>query len=1150
MKKITLISWLAFSTIAISAQTTVPGTFSSSWIGNTFHSAGKDQWPTPTDVNDDWVQNYIDCMTVTDDGTCYTTSNWDEGGRKQGIYKNGDVLGNGGSVGNCGSAGGYSISGTNIIGNGKTITNAGKPKALAMGKGPLAGKLLVADIGSRMQILVYDVSGTGTPVIVETIGATGGIVSDFTINYDLPTAINSAIAYPAGTYAPGVYHPLKLWGMTGVGCDAQGRVFVSTSEMGSGIRCFKKVDSNWILDWKVESYFFCDNVFYDEASDAIDIYGIQEHIKMNFSATTAGQEWSIYGYSLDRNGYPEDPRGVESIHDGGEHALKGAIMREINGTRYIWTSGMTCQPPNIFKYKAGTEIAVPCGMFMQRNHRIYDLPITYWWPPQRPSTDKGNTIYWEDFNNNGKYEANEYTDQTHDFGGGDFMVDKNGNIWQGQNPITVWNATIKPNGNISYSSKNTTTYTITGIPGIGKIVYQEDKDRLVLETAACRDIDGGKVYVVNNWSQGNRAATFVSNLKIPNIRPNDSDISSWTAAGDYGFEVGWSTRAKVWVTDLRTGELIGTMEPSLASGGVKHTGWVDIAGGIQAFKRSNGEFLIFVEENGIGAVTLYRWRPVACTVSVSNISVTPYTAAIEGIGTVQLTSDVTPTDACNKIVIWTSSNTAYATVSPKGLVTSLAPGTTTITATTEDGFKTSTCEVTVSKVDVGGVGINPLSGIIGVGETLQLNAVVSPSNASNPKVTWSTSDASKATVSESGEVKGVALGDVVITATTADGSFTSTCAIKVDVVHVSGVSFTESSIYIAVAESRQLNAVVSPANASDKSLTWSSGDDLIAFVSNTGMVKGVAAGTVKITATTVDGNIKADATVNVMAHEDAFDYFDYTAGDIAGKGTNTDGWGGPWVKSSGTIEVVDGNLGNDNVGKMLKTISITGGPNYTRMMASKWADNGKDIWVSFFMKREASTPLNWGGLSLFNTGSEDLFIGCPNGAGFVGFDSQPSTVPNTQLNYVLVKCKMNGTAATDSAYMWVNYFGESEPSPPTAQLKRKWGTTGFDKIRIANSPDYSISYDRLRIANTFAAGNLITGISYIRSGQITAYPNPVTNHLQLSVTADKIVVYSIDGKPVMETKGNNVNMENLEPGMYFLKVSLKGDIETIKVVKK
>ena len=597
----------------VGAQTTVPGRFSSSWIGNTFHGAGKDEWPEAGryDLGDDWVQNYVDVMTVDADGLCRTGSHWDEGGRTGGAYKDGDVLGNPGGAGSATSAGGFSISGTTVTGNGKTISNLGKPSAIAMGRGSYNGKLIIADNGPRQQILIYDVSGN--PNLIETIGADGGIGSNFTINYNLPAATNSPIAYPAGTYAPGVYHPLKLWAMSGVGCDDQGRIFVSTNEQGCAIRCFKKVSGNWILDWKVENYEFCDNAFYDEKTDAVDVYGVSEHFRMNFNNTTPGSEWVLHGYTVDGLKYPQDPRVIDEIKSGGEHGLTGAVMRDINGSRYLWTSGMTSQPPCIFKFKPGTDVAQPCGMFMQRNHRIYDLDLNFWWPPQRPDPNgspDGTTMIWEDLNDNGYYEANEYSDQTRRYNGGDFFIAKNGDIWQCANPIVVWKATIKANGNLSYSSSNCVEYAINGVSSIGKIKYQDEIDRLVFCTTGGRDLDGGQIYKVNNFlNGGNRDATFVSDLKIPDIRPTHSDITTWTAAGDYGFEVGWSTRNKVWVTDLNTGALAGTMEPSIASGGLKHTGWTDISGGLQVYKRKNGTYLVFIEENGIGAVTMYRWCP-------------------------------------------------------------------------------------------------------------------------------------------------------------------------------------------------------------------------------------------------------------------------------------------------------------------------------------------------------------------------------------------------------------------------------------------------------------------------------------------------------------------------------------------------------------
>ena len=216
-----------------------PGNYSSSWLGNTFGGKTTDPggWPNKDDANDKWVQGYISCMYTDADGTCYTNSGWDEAGRTQGVYKNGDVLGNDTRSISCTSAGGYSISGNQITGNGKTISDAGNPTAIAMGRGAYSGKLLVADNGSRKQILVYDVSGS--PTIIETIGASGGIASGFNITYDLPSAIN-APAYPAGTYGAGIYHPLKFWGLTGVGCDDSGRIFISYSESACGIRCFKK----------------------------------------------------------------------------------------------------------------------------------------------------------------------------------------------------------------------------------------------------------------------------------------------------------------------------------------------------------------------------------------------------------------------------------------------------------------------------------------------------------------------------------------------------------------------------------------------------------------------------------------------------------------------------------------------------------------------------------------------------------------------------------------------------------------------------------------------------------------------------------------------------------------------------------------------
>jgi len=111
------------------------------------------------------------------------------------------------------------------------------------------------------------------------------------------------------------------------------------------------------------------------------------------------------------------------------------------------------------------------------------------------------------------------------------------------------------------------------------------------------------MYCIDNWSKGNRTARYVGDLKGPNQ-------TAWTVAGDYAFEGGQETKAKIWVTDLISGKLIGTMIPDASCGGLERTGWIDISSGIKAYKRkSSGEYLVFVEDDYLSRVILYRWCP-------------------------------------------------------------------------------------------------------------------------------------------------------------------------------------------------------------------------------------------------------------------------------------------------------------------------------------------------------------------------------------------------------------------------------------------------------------------------------------------------------------------------------------------------------------
>lgn len=147
-----------------------------------------------------------------------------------------------------------------------------------------------------------------------------------------------------------------------------------------------------------------------------------------------------------------------------------------------------------------------------------------------------------------------------------------------------------------------------------------------------------------------------------------------------------------------------------------------------------------------------------------------------------LKATVTPSNATDASVTWSSDNTSVATVSDAGQVTAVKAGDAKITVTTKDGAKTATCAVTVKAkiVSVQGVSIEPTSVEMLLGEKKTLVAKVTPENASNPSVTWSSSDASIATVSQNGEVEALKTGTVSITVKTADGGFEASCSVKID----------------------------------------------------------------------------------------------------------------------------------------------------------------------------------------------------------------------------------------------------------------------------------------------------------------------------------------------------------------------------------
>jgi len=226
----------------------------------------------------------------------------------------------------------------------------------------------------------------------------------------------------------------------------------------------------------------------------------------------------------------------------------------------------------------------------------------------------------------------------------------------------------------------------------------------------------------------------------------------------------------------------------------------------------------------------------------------------------QLVATVSPSNAANKAVSWTSSNTSAASVSSMGMVTAKAVGNAVITVKTLDGSFTDTCDVTVtaSTISVTGVTLDIESKTIPYGGTVPLTATVLPANATNKAVTWSSSGSTIATVSASGLVTATGLGTATITVKTQDGNKTDTVSIKV----VPSISLDKPSLGLTAGHSEKLVATIGPSSAPDKTVTWTSSDQDVAAVLD-GTVLGIKAGTTTVTATAADGSQTATCAVTV-----------------------------------------------------------------------------------------------------------------------------------------------------------------------------------------------------------------------------------------------------------------------------------------------
>ena len=228
----------------------------------------------------------------------------------------------------------------------------------------------------------------------------------------------------------------------------------------------------------------------------------------------------------------------------------------------------------------------------------------------------------------------------------------------------------------------------------------------------------------------------------------------------------------------------------------------------------------------------------------------------------QLTATIAPlnfTDA----VVWTSSNEEVATVSDTGYVEICGVGTAVITVTA--GNVKAVCKITVPQL-IDWIEFDEDEIELKAGQTYQLKPYISPSDATNKKLKYTSSDTKVAEVSASGLVTAKSEGEAKIRAAATDGSDEyAVCYVTVTgKAKVTGITLDRTSAEVKRGEKLTLNVTASPSYASNKKVVWKSANTKIATVDANGSVTAKAPGRTKITVTSSENSsYQASCTVTV-----------------------------------------------------------------------------------------------------------------------------------------------------------------------------------------------------------------------------------------------------------------------------------------------
>jgi sugar lactone lactonase YvrE len=438
-------------------------------------------------------------------------------------------------------------------------------------------RLLVADRGTNRQVRIYRHLDTA-PALERTLGEPGGVF--------------------AGPKS-GAFGDRRFLAPIGVGGDARGNLYVACGPYAGthgGTAILQSYAPDGRLNWRVLSTEWLDTVDVDRATDATALFGSKYRYALDL-ARPPGRQWSLEAITLHPNKYPDDPR-LKSA------ALGGVWHRWLHGRRYLFFPDMNGGSLFVFRFdpEHEGEIAVFCAQL-------------------------GTKELWVDQNGNGRKDPGESTPNPSGETRG-WFVEANGTVWQAtlrnglfEHPL----AEILASGVPVYRAASRQSHPMPApFTELRRVVYDRTHDTMFLagSTKEARAEHwkpmGPNLVRYDDWRSARRLAWHEV---LPHEKGKGGHESfepfDFAVEGDFVFVVyagrlpsrQWPT-GTVLVLARQDGRHVGHFQPDgTRAGAVPMDALQDMVHSLNVFRRANGEYLVWIEDDGYTKNVLYRWQP-------------------------------------------------------------------------------------------------------------------------------------------------------------------------------------------------------------------------------------------------------------------------------------------------------------------------------------------------------------------------------------------------------------------------------------------------------------------------------------------------------------------------------------------------------------